>query len=167
MNIVTRSLRTLALAALAVAVLPGAAWAKPVIDISVAQLKQVVDPKAGAPVRFVPTQEAQPGDVIQYVLTYANKGDEPARDAVIDDPIPKGTTYLANSAGGEGAEVTFSSDGGKTYASAPKLTYEVKLPNGGVEKRIATPSDYTHVRWTVKSVAPGATGSVSFKVKVN
>ena len=36
----------------------------------------------------------------------------PATDAHIDDAIPKGTTYLAGSAVGEGAEVTFSSDGG-------------------------------------------------------
>jgi uncharacterized repeat protein (TIGR01451 family) len=144
------------------------AWAAPKLEISVAQLKEVVERKAGAQsVRLVPTTEAQPGDVVQYVLTYANRGDAIARDAVIDDPIPKGTTYLANTAVGEGAEVTFSSDGGKTYAPAVKLTYEVKLPNGTVEKRVATPSDYTNVRWTLKTVAPGASGTVSFKVKVN
>jgi uncharacterized repeat protein (TIGR01451 family) len=160
--------RALALAVLCHVASATEAWAAPRIEISVAQLKEVVETKAGRPtVRLVPTAEAQPGDVVQYVLTYANRGDEPARDAVIDDPIPKGTTYLANTAAGEGAEITFSSDGGRTYAPAVKLTYEVELPNGAVEKRIATPSDYTHVRWTLKTVAPGATGTVSFKVKVD
>jgi uncharacterized repeat protein (TIGR01451 family) len=144
------------------------AWAKPLLEISVEQLRQVVEERDGARrVKLVPTTEAQPGDVVQYVLTYANRGEEAARDAVIDDAIPRGTTYLADTAAGEGAEITFSSDGGRTYAPAVKLTYEIKLPNGVVEKRLATPSDYTHVRWTVKQVAPGASGTVSFKVKVN
>jgi uncharacterized repeat protein (TIGR01451 family) len=144
------------------------AWAAPKLEISVAQLKEVVETRDGKQtVRLVPTAEAKPGDVVQYVLTYVNRGDQVARDAVIDDPIPKGTTYLANTAAGEGAEIAFSNDGGKTYAPAVKLTYELKLPNGAVEKRVANPSDYTHVRWTLKSVAPGARGTVSFKVKVN
>ena len=55
---------------------------------------------------------------------------------MIEDPIPKGTTYLANSANGE-AEITFSSDKGKTFAPPVRLTYEVKLPSGAVEKRVA------------------------------
>jgi uncharacterized repeat protein (TIGR01451 family) len=157
--------------ALALAVLCASAtdaWAAAKLELTVVQLKEVIEKKDGAQtVRLVPATGAQPGDVVQYVITYANRGDSVARDAVIDDPIPKGTTYLAATAAGEGAEIVFSSDGGRSYAPAVKLTYEVKLPNGAVEKRLATPSDYTHVRWTLKSVPPGAAGTVSFKVKVN
>jgi uncharacterized repeat protein (TIGR01451 family) len=160
--------RALAVAVLCLIASATEARAAPKIEVSVSQLKEVVETQGGVQtVRLVPATEAKPGDVVQYVLAYVNRGDQAARDAVIDDPIPKGTTYLASTAAGEGAEITFSNDGGKTYAPAVKLTYELKLPNGTVEKRVANPSDYTHVRWTLKSVAPGAGGTVSFKVKVN
>jgi len=147
---------------------PGAAWAGPRLELRIEQLREVPDEQAGgAAVRLVPASAVHPGDVVQYVLRYVNRGDEVARDAVIGDPIPQGTTYIAGSAAGEGAEVTFSSDGGKTYASAVRLTYEIKTPAGAVEKRIATPGDYTHVRWTLRAVEPGGAGTVSFKVRVN
>jgi uncharacterized repeat protein (TIGR01451 family) len=139
--------------------------AAPRITFAIAQSKEVADPKGGAPT-LVPAASVSPGDVVEYVLTYRNEGDQPATDAHIDDPIPKGTVYLANSAAGEGAEITFSSDGGRTFAPAVKLTYEYRLPSGAVEKRVATPAEYTHVRWTLKQVAPGATGKVSFRVRV-
>lgn len=147
---------------------PGAARAKPRLELRIEQVREVTETKDGAAVvKRVPAREARPGDVVEYVLHYANAGDEAARDAVIGDPIPPGTTYLAGTARGEGAEVAFSSDGGKTYASPVSLTYEITTPSGAVEKRIAQPSDYTHIRWTLRAVAPGAAGAVSFKVRVN
>ncbi len=141
------------------------ALAAPKITFTIAQLKEVADSKAGAK-KLVPAQSVSPGDVVEYQLAYRNEGDAPATDANIDDAIPKGTVYLANSAAGEGAEIAFSSDGGKTFAPAVKLTYEYRLPSGAVEKRVATPAEYTHVRWTLKRVEPGAAGKVSFRVKV-
>jgi uncharacterized repeat protein (TIGR01451 family) len=154
------------LAALAAGLaLAAPAAAAPKITFAIAQYREVVDPKGGA-AKLAPASAVSPGDVVEYVLTYRNEGDAPAADARIDDPIPKGTVYLANTASGEGAEVTFSSDGGKTVAPAVKLTYEYRLPSGAVEKRVATPAEYTHVRWTLKKVAPGATGKVAFRVKV-
>lgn len=157
------------LAAVAAGLLVAApALAAPKITFSIAQLKEVAEQKGGVrATKLVPADSVSPGDVVEYVLTYANQGDAPALDANIDDAIPKGTTYLANTATGAGAEVTFSSDGGKTFAPAVKLTYEFRSPSGAVEKRVATPAEYTHVRWTLKQVPPGATGKVSFRVKVN
>jgi len=144
------------------------ALAAPKITFSIAQLKEVVEQKGGVrTTRMVPTTSASPGDVVEYQLTYANTGDALATDANIDDAIPKGTTYVANSAAGEGTEITFSADGGKTFAPSVKVAYEYRLPSGAVEKRVATPAEYTHVRWTLKQVPPGATGKVSFRVKVN
>lgn len=153
---------------LALCLAAGPLFAKPKIELSIAQAKEVVEVKGGVKVaRLVPVKEASPGDVLEYTLTYTNSGDELAKDAAIDDPIPKGASYLAGTAAGEGAEITFSTDGGKTYAPAVKLTYETRSATGQVEKRTATPSDYTHVRWTVKSIPPSASGKVSFRVRVN
>ena len=145
-----------------------AALAAPKVEIGISQAKEVVEQRGEKrESRFVPAKEVTAGDVVEYTLAYKNAGDQPARDAVIDDPIPKGTSYLAASATGEGAEITFSTDGGKTFAPAVRLTYQLRLPSGQVETRSATPSDYTHVRWTVREIAPGATGTVSFRVRVN
>jgi uncharacterized repeat protein (TIGR01451 family) len=142
--------------------------ASPRITISIDQAKEVVETTAaGRKVSLVPARSVSPGDVIQYVLTYKNDGDQPAFGAVLEDPIPKGTTFLANSATGENADITFSNDGGKNFAPPVKLTYEIRLPNGAVERRVATPAEYTHIRWTVKDVPAGATGRVSFRVRVN
>jgi len=155
-------------AAAAVLSSSGPALAKPKIVVSIEQSKEVVETTAGVrTTRMVPAHSAAPGDLVEYTLTYVNQGDEPATDAVIDDPIPRGSTYVANSATGEGAEITFSTDGGKTFAPAVKLTYEMKLPSGAVEKRVATPAEYTHVRWKLKRVPAGGSGKVAFRVKLS
>lgn len=144
------------------------AVAKPKIELAQSTTKEVTEVRDGEKVtRFVEVDKASPGDVLQYTITYSNTGDEVAKDAVIDNPIPEGATYQGNSAEGAGAGITFSNDGGKTFAPAVKLTYEVKLPSGKTEKRNASPSQYTHIRWTVASIAPGASGKVGFQVKVD
>jgi uncharacterized repeat protein (TIGR01451 family) len=155
--------------ALAIALLHAApAWAKPRIEISMSQAKEVVEVKDGvSTVKLIPVQTASPGDVVEYKLTYQNKGDELARDAVIDDPVPKGTTFVGESATSDGAELVYSADGGKTFAPAAQLTREIRLPSGEAEKRPISPSEYTHVRWIIRQIPPGATGSVRFRVRVN
>lgn len=165
MKTVAASLR---LTAIAVGLaLSAPAAAAPRIVFSIAQLREVVAQVDGVrTTRMVRASSVTPGDVVEYVLTYTNQGDEAATDAHIDDPIPKGTAYLANTASGEGAQVTFSTDGGRTFAPAVKLTRELRLPSGAVERRVAAPAEYTHVRWTLSQLAPGATGTVAFRVRV-
>ena len=159
--------QVVAAAALSAALFSAPALARPRLVISIAQSKEVVDVAGGVrTTRVVPASSAAPGEVVEYTLSYVNPGDESATDAVIEDPIPRGSTYVANSAAGESAEITFSTDGGKTFAPAVKLTYEMRLPSGAVEKRVATPAEYTHVRWKLKRVPPGATGKVAFRVKI-
>ena len=143
-----------------------AVWAKAQITISIAATKEITVTTNGVKsTKLVPTQTTAPGEVLHYTLTYANKGDETAKDAVIDNPIPKGVTYIANSATGAGSEITFSTDNGKSYAQPVKLTYELNK-GGKAVKRTATPEDYTHIRWTIKEVPAGRGGSLGFMVKV-
>lgn len=143
------------------------AMAKPQIELKITQEKEVTTGKKGSETtKLVLSTTAVPGDTLQYTLTYQNKGDEMATNAVIDDPIPKGMTYIANSAAGENAAITFSTDNGKTYAEATMLTYEMTMPDGKVVKKAVSPDAYTNVRWVVKQVPPGTSGKVTFKVKV-
>lgn len=109
----------------------------------------------------------EPGDVLRYTIAYTNDGKTEARNAVIADPIPAGTTYVANSAEGANTEITFSLDG-KSFQVPPMLKYKVKSSGPSDQEFYATPQMYTHIRWKIsKPVLPGETGTVSFKVMGN
>jgi uncharacterized repeat protein (TIGR01451 family) len=152
---------------LAVLLLPAAALAKPLVSVSITAEKEVTVVKSGQKViKKVAATRIDPGDVIFYNMNYINSGDEAATAVVLDDPIPLGTVYLPGSAFGAGAEITFSIDGGKSFKKASLLMYEVKNPNGNMEKRTASPEEYTHIRWVIDKIGAGAKGSVGFQVKI-
>jgi uncharacterized repeat protein (TIGR01451 family) len=107
------------------------------------------------------------GDVIRYTVTGANKGDRPAKNLTVMQPIAKGFSYVANSAVTKGAkaEVAFSIDSGKTFSAQP--TVAVTLANGQVEYKPAPISAYSNVRWTfTESVAPKAKTTAAYQVAV-
>jgi uncharacterized repeat protein (TIGR01451 family) len=147
--------------------LPMTVFAKPLVSVSMKAEKDVtVVTKGEKLTKRVAATNADPGDVIFYTLNFVNSGDEAATNAVIDDPIPKGTVYLPGSAFGKDAEISFSIDGGKTFKKPSLLTYEVKLPNGKTEKRSASPEEYTNIRWTVSMIPAGGSGQVGFQVRM-
>lgn len=142
-------------------------WAKPQMEISISASKEVVETVNGKrTVKQVPTSTANSGDVITYTISYSNKGNEIATDAVVDNPISVGMSYVDSSAKGAGADITFSIDGGKDYKKPTYLTYEVKMPDGAVQKYTARPEEYTNIRWTIKRVPAGATGILSFNARI-
>jgi len=117
-------------------------------------------------VEWRPLESSNPGDVLRYTITYKNEGKAEAHRPNIVDPVPAGTTYIGNTAGGKEAEVTFSLEG-KKFQTAPALTYKVKQPDGTEKEFVATPEMYTHIKWTLtQPVPPGGTGSVEFQVRV-
>jgi uncharacterized repeat protein (TIGR01451 family) len=147
--------------------LPSLALAKPLMSIGITTSKEVTETVSGFKVKkLVPAKQAASGDTLVYTLAYSNKGDETARDAVIDNPIAKGASYIAGSATGSGAEITFSVDDGKTFARPEALMSEVMLMSGTKVRSPASPEDYTHVRWTIRQVPPGGSGAVGFSVHV-
>ncbi|MGB7413660.1 MAG: hypothetical protein WA902_05585, partial [Thermosynechococcaceae cyanobacterium] len=89
--------------------------------------------------------EVQPGDVLRYTLSSENAGDKPAEKLVLTQPVPSKTAYIADSAKANGAELTYSIDGGNTFSAQPMV--EVTLPDGTVEMQPAPAATYTHVRW--------------------
>ena len=155
------------MAILAALLLPMAAFAKPLVSVSITAEKEVTVVKNGQKAtKKVAASKINPGDVIFYTLNFINSGDEAATNAVLDDPIPQGTVYLPGSASGAGAEITFSIDGGKSFTKPSLLTYEVTLSNGKKEKRVASPEEYTHIRWVINKIDAGAKGTVGFQVKI-
>ena len=138
-------------------------FAKSLVSVSMKAEKEVTVNNVK---KMVAAKAIDPGDVIFYTLSYVNSGDDVATNAVMDDPIPKGTVYLAGSAFGNDAEITFSIDNGKTFKKPSLLTSEVKLPSGKIEKRTASPEQYTHIRWTVSVIPAHGSGQVGFQVRM-
>lgn len=130
---------------------------------SVAQIeKEVVGADGKRHITLVPADKAVPGTAVVFSNTFENVGAKAASNIVINNPVPDNTEYQAGSAYGADTEITFSIDGGKTFASAEQLT--VKTAQGVV---IAKPSTYTHIRWSYqKQLAPGATGEVGFRAVI-
>jgi len=152
---------------LAVLLLPIGAVAKPLVSVSITAEKEVTVVKSGQKtIKKIAATRIEPDDVIFYTMNYINSGDEAATGAVLDDPIPQGTVYLPGSAFGAGAEITFSIDGGKSFKKPSLLIYEVKNPNGSIDKRTASPEEYTHIRWIISRIDAGAKGAVGFQVRI-
>jgi uncharacterized repeat protein (TIGR01451 family) len=161
---------TLALTALATTILVGAnlpvigqltqpavaqtaTAAKPII-LKLSQAKKVADKKG---FKLVPITKAVPGDVIVYKIAANNISNKPISKLVINQKIRPGTTYVLSSATPvKGAELTFSTDGGKTYTAAPL-----------VAKKPAPATNYTNVRWAfISSIAPKSQSDLSYEVKI-
>jgi len=137
-------------------------FAKSLVSISITAEKEVTVNKV---TKKIAATTINPGDVIFYTLSYINSGDDAATSVVLNDPIPAGTVYIPGSAYGEGAEIVFSVDG-KTFNRPSLLTYEIKNRNGSLEKRTASPEEYTHIRWVMTKIAGGARGNVGFQVRI-
>lgn len=148
------------------AVMPLSAWAQPKVSITIKAEKEVSVTAKGKQVKKrIAAKGVQPGEEIIYTLNYVNSGTDAAKDVIISDPIPAGTSYIPGSAS-ETGDLSFSIDKGKTFKKPTLLTYEVKGSTGKAEKKVASPEDYTDVRWTIPQVPAGGKGAVSFKVKV-
>lgn len=162
-----KKLTTLTALLLAVTLAASAAFAAAKVAIKIKAEKEVTAVKGGKKeTRLVPAKKFAPNDLIVYTITYSNNGDQPATNAVIDDPIPAGTSYVPGSAKGEGTEIVFSINKGKSYAAPTLLTYETVGAGGKKEKHVAAPEEYTNVRWVVANIPAKSTGKLEFKVRV-
>ena len=145
--------------------LPISATAKPLIAVEITSEKEIVEIVNGKElIKLVPAPEVEPGQILIFTLNYANNGDEKATNVVINNPIPKDTVYMIGSATGDMPR--FSIDGGQTFKKPSLLTYEIKGPDGKLVKKIASPEQYTDIRWTVNEIPAGQKGRVAFKVRV-
>lgn len=109
-------------------------------------------------VRFGPADRVSPGDEVFYNLDFTNQSAEAATNVQLVMPVPTEVAYIENSATGEGADIAFSIDGGKTFSQRGAL----KVSIDGQE-RLAKAEQITHIRWTFDSeIAPGAKGGVGY-----
>lgn len=110
--------------------------------------------------RLVPATDISEGQVVYYTLTIRNPGSQPAHDVVVTKPVPANTRYIPGSAVAPNATVTFSIDGGVTFAPARNLLD----PGEPRSARPVAPERYTHIRWQMRyPLAPGAVAYARFR----
>lgn len=113
--------------------------------------------------RRMPAEKVAPGTSVIYTLSAKNTSAAPVADVVMTDPIPAEMEYVDGSVTAENAQVTFSVDGGKTFAAQSAL--RVHGEDGAM--RPALPADFTHIRWQLrKPLGPGEVYAASFKARV-
>jgi uncharacterized repeat protein (TIGR01451 family) len=133
----------------------------PVQTTLIAEIRETFDASDGKrSQRLVPASAINQGDVVFYTVQIRNPTALPARDIAVVQRIPANTTYVPGSASGPSVDITFSVDGGQTFLREKQLT--IATSEGA--SRVASPGDYTHIRWQLRNVlAPGAVALVRFQ----
>ncbi len=112
--------------------------------------------------RWIAADRLNAGDEIHYTVRVRNPGKQSVADIVVTKRLPFGVRYLRNSAAGPAAEVQFSIDGGKTFATPDALQRAVG--GGKTTPRKALDDQYTHVRWVLrKPLGPSSTALLRFR----
>lgn len=151
-----RSMAVLAL----LGVMGAPAWAAEVVTSHSVERVVTVENENGDTVRrFVPAEDVTPGDELKYSVKFENIGADTAENINLVMPVPAEVVYIEQSTVRSGASVSYSADGGKTFAARGDLTVTVE----GQERR-AVAENITHVRWIFDSaIAPGEEGQVGFR----
>lgn len=105
-------------------------------------------------------EEARPGDLLEYQLTYANPTRQAVKGLQATLPLPEGLAYQARSA--EPGAVQASLDGEK-FAAVP-LRRQVKGQDGKVRTEEVPTSEYRALRWRLATL--GAGESVTCRARV-
>lgn len=107
-------------------------------------------------IRLVPANRVVAGDPVVYTLRVTNLGPVPVTGVVVTTPIPNRMRYVAGTAVGPGAKISFSVDDGRHYAAPGRL----QVSGSAGRPRPATAADYTNVRWVLED--PLQSGSVAY-----
>ena len=97
-----------------------------------------------------------PGDRLVVVLSYRNRGTEPATGFTLTNPIPASVAFT----GTEDPSASVSVDGGKSWGALASL----KVVAADGSSRPAVAADVTHIRWSLgRPIAAGSGGELSFR----
>lgn len=167
-----------------------------VFDVEILRVDLVRGEEGETVERFVPVEEAVPGEVIEYRVTAVNEGDIIYRPGtvVVTLPIGQGLAYVEDSATPSSDRVVteFSADGGASYSEPPVLIPDTEPaepepddtdpgdtdpgdtePDDDAEApeeaglRAADPAEYDAIRWTFSvPFEPGQEELLVYRVEV-
>jgi uncharacterized repeat protein (TIGR01451 family) len=110
-----------------------------------------------------PAKLVVPGTIVIYTNSYTNISTKSAENLVITNPVPEKMEFLSGSVLPDTAVITYSIDGGKTYATPDQLI----ITEADGRKRTAEAREYTHIRWQIQDPLPtGGTGQVEFRARL-
>jgi hypothetical protein len=157
------------------ALLTGVAWAQENVNPKVTAsapststlrseltVKQVVVSDNGTE-SLRPATEVKPNDLLLYAASYVNTSASPVKHLVASLPIPPGTQWVDASAV---PRAVLASTDGKVFLPVP-LMRRVKDSKGNFIDQPVPLSEYRALRWAEHVVAPGATYTVSARVRVS
>lgn len=107
-------------------------------------------------VKLVPADRLVPGDRVIYTLEVRNQSAARLDSPIVTRRVPEHMQYVADSAVGPAAMVSYSVDGGRSYSRPEDLT----ITNSDGSVRAAVAADYTHIRWRLNN--PLQSNSVAF-----
>jgi uncharacterized repeat protein (TIGR01451 family) len=140
------------------AVKPGCVSVKTVAQVE----EEYLDERGHKARRLVAPAKVVPGTEVIWTVTASNICAVPATNVQIDNPVPQHMSYVAQSAFGPGADISYSLDG-RRFAAPEQLTVRA---DDGAERR-ARPEEYSHLRWALKdAIAPGAVAIARFRATV-
>ena len=121
----------------------------PLLDVrTIAEVEVKVAEDGGESVHLSPATRVVPGDPVIYTVEIRNMGTMDAVAPTVTQPVPEHVAYVADSATGPGAEITYSADGGNTFGRPEAL----KVPGPDGKLQVVKARDYTHIRWQFKIV---------------
>ena len=130
---------------------------------SIAEVESTAGEAGHKVVKLIPADRVVPGDRVIYTLEVRNTGSTAIDAPSVSHPVPEHMRYVADSALGPGAEVSFSVDGGQNFERAENL--KVQGPDGRLRSAVA--ADYTDIRWQLKnSLKANSVAFVRFRAVV-
>ena len=117
-------------------------------------VKVIADDTGAERTELVKPDLIVPGDRLVFGTDYANEGAEAVTDFVVTNPLPSAVRLASDADAG----LTVSVDDGASWGMLSSLS--ITEDDGSV--RSATHADVTHVRWTIASIAPGASGRLEY-----
>lgn len=131
-------------------------------------MKAFVVQKGEQKEKLITAKEVEPNQIVEYQLTYTNKGNTDISGLAVVGPVPAGTVYLSDSAlSKQDSGLLVSIDGGATFEREP-VTRTVVKKNGEVAEKVVPPEQYTHIKWTPRVAIEAAGGEqfYSYRVRV-
>lgn len=116
---------------------------------------------------LVAAEQAIPGEMLEYVLTYRNTGEQVLRGFVIKNAVPQNTTYVGESNSANiGSEFLVSIDYGVTWEDVP-VTRVVTNSEGEEQTIEIPPTQYTNISWAVnEDLSPENAFELRYRVTI-